>query len=137
MGLATALRGADPFAEHAAEDSPESTLTAIGDVLGDEAGEPGYTEVRELLGVTRFGERMDLASGPAGTDGPAVPPTDPLPTGPAPTDRTPAAHLAHVREPAGAGRTADALADGVRVLHDHPIPEPGRTLAELRERTRE
>lgn len=85
--------------------------TGWADVPGEEAGETGYTGVQELFDITRFGERTDRAWGPAVTDGRAVPPTGPLPTVPAMTDRAP--------------------------VHDHPIPEPGRTPAELRERTRE
>ncbi|WUD74942.1 glycosyltransferase [Streptomyces sp. NBC_00510] len=131
--ILSGVRGYRGFPEY----TPESALAAIADVLGDEVEETGYTEVQELFDITRFGERMDLALGLTGTDGPAAPPGDPLPTVPAMTDRTPAAHLAHVRKLAGAGRTADALAYGARVLRNHPILELDRTLAELRERTRE
>ncbi|MDX2648765.1 hypothetical protein PV341_35390 [Streptomyces sp. PA03-1a] len=85
--------------------------TGSADVPGEEAGETGYTGVQELFDIARFAERMDRAWGPAVTDGRAAPPTGPLTTVPAMTDRAP--------------------------VHDHPIPRPGRTLAELRERTRE
>ncbi|WP_326575463.1 hypothetical protein OIE69_23940 [Actinacidiphila glaucinigra] len=125
---ATAPRGADPRAEHDAgrrADAPGAPLShseaGAHEIPRGEIGETGYTEVQELFGITRFGERMNLASRPAGTDGPAARPADPLPSVPAMTDRT-----------------ADTPARGVRALHHHhPTPEPGRTPVALRERTRE
>lgn len=83
--ILSGVRGYRGFPEY----TPESALAAIADVLGDEVEETGYTEVQELFDITRFGERMDLALGLTGTDGPAAPPGDPLPTVPAMTDRTP------------------------------------------------
>ncbi|MFE2542548.1 hypothetical protein [Actinacidiphila glaucinigra] len=74
-----------------------------------------------MFDTTRSGERMNLVPRPAGPDGPAARSSDPPPTVPATTDRT-----------------ADTPARGVRAAHHHhPIPEPGRTPAALRERTRE
>jgi glycosyltransferase involved in cell wall biosynthesis len=127
------VRGYRGFSEY----TPEAALTALGDVLGDEVDETGYTGIQELFDITRFGERMDLALGLQGTDAQAAPPAHPLPTVPAMSDRTPAAHLAHVRKLATAGRTTDALAYGDRVLRNHPILELDRTVAELRDRNRE
>ncbi|MFF7674910.1 hypothetical protein [Actinacidiphila glaucinigra] len=125
---ATEPRGADPRAGHDAgrrADAHGAPLlhgeAGAHEILRGETGKPGYTEVQELFGITRFGERMNLASWPAGKDGPAVRPAGPPPSVPAMTDRT-----------------ADAPARGVRALHrTHPTPEPGRTPAALRERIRE
>ncbi|MET9876874.1 hypothetical protein ABZZ36_19915 [Actinacidiphila glaucinigra] len=109
------------FAEAPEAVSPATATRGAGEIPRGEAGETGYTQVQELFDTTRFGERMNLASRPAGPDGPASRPADPPPTVPATTDRT-----------------ADAPARGVRAAHHHhPIPEPGRTPAALRERTRE
>ncbi|MFF7213170.1 hypothetical protein ACFZAU_21935 [Streptomyces sp. NPDC008238] len=126
-GLATTLRGADPRDEHDAgrrADTPGAALlhgeAGAHEIPRGEIAETGYTEVQELFGTTRFGELMNLASRPAGTDGPAARPAGP-----------------RLSVPATADRTADTPARGARAPHDHPTPEPGRTPAELRERTRE
>lgn len=123
------VRGYRGFAEYV----PQAALTALTEVLADAVDEQGYAQVQELFDITRFAERMDAALGVAGTGKSAAPPSVPLPGVPSMVDRTPGAHLAHVRELAAAGRIEDALRYGDAVLRGHPVLELERTVADLRE----